>query len=199
MSARATVAYRAAANGGKDHVLRQLHVPMLAAALAGFALLLAPADAQAEGGAARISGTRVEAHGLIGWGIGGGLRFEVPIVPNGFLRGSVRDELALGFGGEFIPFFLHGGRVELGVGMGPVGALVWNLYLNARWSLFPELGATLLFTDHGIGRFADEHHGGLHLHADGLLGFGLRYHAGRRSAFVVRFNYPYGLHLGVTF
>ncbi len=178
---------------------RSPRLPTLAAGLAALALLLGPTEVYADGGAARISGTRVEAHGLIGWGIGAGLRLEVPIVPQGFLRGSVRDELALGFGGEFIPFFLHGGRIELGVGMAPLGALVWNLYLNARWSIFPELGAALLFTDHGIGRFSDEHGGGLHLHADGLLGFGLRYHSGRRSAFVVRFNYPFGLHLGVTF
>ncbi len=167
-----------------------------------FALLLAPAATGAqEGGTPRISGTRVEAHGVIGWGLGAGLRLEVPIVSNGFLRGSVRDELALGFGGEVLVLFLHGGHADLGLAMAPVGVLVWNVYLNRRWSLFPELGATIVFGGPGIGRFAhgDDHDGHYHIDVDGVLGFGLRYHSGRRSAFVVRFNYPFGLHLGVTF
>ncbi len=183
------------------------HLPSkcwLHVAIAAFAWTFVPMALEAqEGGAPRISGTRVEAHGVLGWGLGAGLRLEVPIVPNGFLRGSgsVRDEFALGFGGEALVLFLRDGHADLGLALAPVGVFVWNVYLNRRWSIFPELGATIVFGGPGIGRFAhrDDHGSHYHIDVDGVIGFGLRYHSGRRSAFVVRFNYPFGLHLGVTF
>lgn len=77
-----------------------------------------------------------------GFGVGGGIRIGIPLVPAGFL-GRVNDSFALSVGGDllFLPNYYYG------VGYASTTAEVighvdvqWNFFLTEKWSVFPELG-----------------------------------------------------------
>lgn len=151
----------------------------------------------------QIQGARGDVHASLDWytvfGVGG--RVEFAIVPDGFIRGNVRDELALSLGGElfFAPTYAGWNAYEgqpYGV---PIVAVQWNFYLGDHWSIFPELGVALHvgfdrngWTDHyGYG------YGWIYPAPD--VGFGARYHFGPRVALLMRASTPAGLQVGLNF
>lgn len=156
-------------------------------------------EAQADDGYitnAGISDIRVDVHADVDWYgmFGVGVRGEFPILRDGLVNGSVRDELALSVGGDllFVPFdrnYYTGGAYAI-----PIVAGQWNFYLGDHWSIFPELGVAvhLGFDDVGYGERA-------WLYATPDLGFGVRYHFDRRAALLLRVATPCGAQIGMTF
>jgi len=159
------------------------------APLLALASIASPAAAQQS---IMIDGARPELHLGIGWGaeLGVGARVDIPVVPSGFISGA-DDEFALSPGGEL--YFDDGGDGEVFVA--GVFATQWNFYLDAEWSVFPELGLALVFGDHGRGRGGDDSELRLKL----LVAVGGRYHWSRRNALVLRVSVPFGVQVGVTF
>ena len=162
--------------------------------LAGFA-----GDARADDGYATNSGIddiRVDVHADVDWYgmFGVGVRGEFPIVRDGVVHGSVRDEIALSLGGDllFVPFsrgYYDGGAYAI-----PIVAAQWNFYFGDHWSIFPEVGAAVhLGFDHdGYGDRA-------WLYATPDLGFGVRFHFDRHAALLFRVASPCGAQIGMTF
>lgn len=145
---------------------------------------------------------RVEAHGTLSTyeGIGGGIRGEFVVLPEGALP-DVNDDISLTAGGDAIIFFDdddhdHAGHDHdnEGLGIWAAGAVQWNFYLGQDWSLFPELGIWLQFGEDGHGHGDDDD-----IDMDLLLGVGGRYHTSARSAILLRIEYPGLLHIGVQF
>ena len=189
----------------------------IAATLAALATLVAASDADAQrrrgprfSQGRAIDGVRIDVHGTLAWygGLGGGLRVDIPIVPNGFIEG-IHDELAISFGGEifFWAWYACNRRNcgdgywdyrHDGVAVMPLGAAQWNFYLNESWSLFPELGfaAWLFWHDHDGGG-PDDTHG--HFRASPLISFGARWHFTERNALLFRATWPVGFQFGITF
>jgi hypothetical protein len=133
-----------------------------------------------EAASAQIQGVRPEGHLNLGFhgDVGLGFRVDIPIVPSGLLD-TANDELALSPGAD-----LSFGGDSVGVGI-PV-ALQWNFYLTRDWSVFPELGLAVFFSDDD----AD---------FDILVALGARYHMSLRNALFLRIGWPFGLQFGVTF
>lgn len=157
--------------------VRFLATPALACVISVASWVLAtPASAQ-------ISGVRPELHLdlAIHGDPGVGARLDIPIVPEGFIDGTV-DELAISPGIDL----LFGGDLWIGL---PV-AFQWNFYLERKWSVFPELGLALFVGDHPK---KDD------IGIDLLVALGGRYHLTDRNALVLRLGYPFGLQFGVTF
>jgi hypothetical protein len=150
----------------------------------------------------QIKGMRLDLHGNIDryspFGAGG--RLEFAIVPDGFLRGNVHDELALSFGadGFFGPRDLGWNGYDGGAYLIPIGAVQWNFYLGDRWSIFPEVGVAVhVGLDHDGW---DDPHGHTHtwLYPEADLGFGARYHFTPHVALLMRISTPGGLQVGVV-
>ncbi len=141
-----------------------------------------------------IDGVRPELHVGLGWEgeLGFGARVDIPIVPRGFID-DLHDELALSPGGEL--YFEGGGDGDIAIA--GVFAAQWNLYLDPEWSVFPELGLALIFSDRDRGRNDDDEDADLRLRP--LLAAGGRYHWSRRNAIVMRLSWPFGLQVGITF
>lgn len=146
---------------------------------------------------------RLEAHGTLSTyeGIGGGLRGEFVILPEGAIP-NFDDDISLTAGADAIIFFDdhdhdHPGHEDDhdddGLGIWPSGAVQWNFYLGREWSVFPELGIWLQLGEDGHGHDNDE------IDMDLLLGIGARYHLGGRSAILIRLEYPGLLHIGAQF
>ena len=94
----------------------------------------------------------IEPHALIGYGflggfssfgVGGGIRFGIPIVPSGFLSG-VNDSFAISVGGDFLYVPNYGPYNGLGELIGHADAQ-WNFFLTEKWSVFGELGVAPRF------------------------------------------------------
>ena len=137
---------------------------------------------------AQIQGVRPEVHLDLGFhaDLGFGMRVDIPIVPGGLLN-SAKDELAISPGADLL---FDDGEVWVAV---PV-ALQWNFYIQREWSVFPEVGLSLLFGHH--------HHNHRHeddLGVDFLLAVGGRYHFSERNALVLRIGWPIGIQFGITF
>jgi hypothetical protein len=173
------------------HVCRSRWRPP-ARALSGAAALVlfaTPATAQES---VMIDGVRPEVHVGIGWDaeLGFGARADIPIVPDGFVN-DVHDELALSPGGEI---YFDGGD-DGDIAIAAVLAAQWNFYLDPEWSVFPELGLALIFSDRDRGRNDDD----ADLRLRPLFAVGGRYHWSRRNAIVMRLSFPFGLQVGMTF
>lgn len=141
-----------------------------------------------------IDGARPEVHVGLGWEgeLGFGARVDIPIVPRG-LSDDVHDELALSPGGELYFDGGDGGDVDIA----GVFAVQWNLYLAPEWSVFPELGLALIFSDHDRGQNDNDDDAGLRLRP--LIAAGGRWHWSRRNSLVMRVSWPFGLQVGITF
>ena len=137
----------------------------------------------------RFAHFRFEIHAGFNWygAIGGGARFEFPIVPRGILT-NVDDELALSFGAEVFYFYVPD---YPGVGVAPLLALQWNFYVARNVSIFPEIGVALLFGP------ARERYWVSYVAP--YAGFGIRFHFTDRNALLMRASWPAGLQLGITF
>lgn len=190
-------------------------VAIMAVITAGICLTAADAEAQRRGRARKIDGVRFDVHLDIGWheAFGAGFRVDIPIVPDGFLRGgSVQDELALspGFDLFFFAFHdrhhdgrrFHGNlRYHDGVSFMPLMAVQWNLYLNESWSIFPEAGGAVALWNYD--HCHDSPGPDCHSHTDvnffPLLSFGARWHFSDRNALLFRVSWPIGFQFGITF
>ena len=147
-----------------------------------------------------IHGVRPEIHfdaGFHGY-LGAGFDLEIPIVPDGVLRG-MDDEIAIVPGFDFLFYdFVHDG--PHGLGFAPQVTAQWTFYVSRRWSVFPEVGATVLITtekDHPyFHRYGKK---GKHFYADPVGAFGARFHINQRNALVFRIGYPFGGQIGFTF
>lgn len=164
--------------------------------------LATTADAQRRGGANKIDTVRFDVHGDFAWySLGAGFRVEFAIVPDGFLQGDIEDELALspGFDMFFVPYATVHNYSD--VVFAPLIVAQWNLYLNDKWSVFPELGMVTLFGNYG--RFAHRHRywdqGHSHVYFDVAANVGARYHFSDRVALLMRVGYPAGFQIGITF
>lgn len=170
-----------------------------------FCLLAAtaiPSDAEAQG--RHIQGLRPEVHAGVGFHgfLSAGFDLEFAIVPDGFLR-SMDDELALAVGFDLLfgDFGRRGDRDDpRGVGFAPNITAQWNLYLSEKWSVFPEVGITVLFLTEGDHRYYRGHgRGGRRGYVDAVAGIGARMHFGRRFALVFRVGFPFGAQIGLNF
>ena len=151
----------------------------------------------------QIEGARGDIHAAVDWytvfGVGG--RIEFAIVPNGFIGGEVRDELALSFGGDilFAPTYFGWNAYSGAAYAVPVAAVQWNFYLGDHWSVFPELGVAVHVGFDGNG-WRDSHgysYGWVYPAPD--VGVGARYHFGSRTALLFRISTPAGLQIGLNF
>lgn len=149
---------------------------------------IAPAPARAETQRSHHA-IRLDGHGSIGWygDLSVGFRVEFPIVPDGLVDG-VDDELSLSPGLDFL-WFYHPDFP--GVGIYPLVMAQWNFYLGERWSVFPELGATLIFAEH-----RDRY---WRTFIAPVIAAGGRYHFSDRLALLVRVGWPVGLSVGLVF
>lgn len=143
---------------------------------------------------------RLEAHGTLSAyeGIGAGIRGEFVALPNGAIP-NLNDDISFTAGGDAILFFdgddhdhAHDHDDE-GLGIWASGAVQWNFYLSKEWSVFPELGMWLQFGEDG------RHHDDDAFDMDLLVGLGVRYHLGGRSAILFRIEHPGLLHIGMQF
>jgi hypothetical protein len=115
------------------------------------ALHAAPAEAQPRGG----SGAPGRGSNILSfWGVldpgpvdgfGVGVRYMLPIVPEGILgHARVRDELTLEFGADFLhyneSFGYYGYNADYNWnGFLPVLGATWNLWFTPRLALYPKL------------------------------------------------------------
>lgn len=162
----------------------------------GLLLIGSASQAAAQSSANHISGVRPEAHIALGGhgDLGAGFRVDIPIVPEGFIRGA-DDEFALspGLDIQFVNFDHH--EDDDDVLFIPQLATQWNFYFPRGWSIFPELGAAFVIGS----RHRGYHHHGDDFHIDALVAFGARYHFSDRNALVMRLGFPSGFQIGLSF
>jgi hypothetical protein len=78
-------------------------------------------------------------------GVGVGVRYMLPIAPQGILQGSsIRDEFTLEFGADFLHYNDRIGPYPYYVdydwnGFLPVVGATWNLWFTPRFALYPKL------------------------------------------------------------
>jgi hypothetical protein len=165
---------------------------VLAAALGAATAAALPATAAAQAGPP--SNVRLDVHlDTSPWYSNGGLgfRFDIPIVREGLIDGgSVRDDLSLSLGGEFIWFW---DRRYSGLGLIPLAMFQWNFYLGRSFSLFPELGLAFLWGPRGW----NNDYWGTYIAPAVQVGF--RWHFSASNALLVRIGWPAGLQVGITF
>ncbi len=140
-----------------------------------------------------IGGIRPEVHGSVGGhgDLGAGFRVDIPIVPEGFISGA-NDEFALspGLDIQFVDLDGHDHLLLI-----PQLAVQWNFYFRRPWSIFPELGAAIVFGSSHHGYHDDD----VDVHVDPLFAFGARYHFSARNALILRAGFPSGFQIGVSF
>lgn len=157
----------------------------------------------------KIDGVRPELHISLGPGFGTGFQLEIPIVPDGFLKhNKFEDELVISPGFEFFLLQFHGHHhgpdddVHGGFNpaFGPTIAARWNVYVHDQWSVFPELGLTVMIAEDHFA-YHGHHHGNDHYHAyvDPMIGGGARWHFSDRGSLVFRLVFPFGFQFGVAF
>lgn len=132
---------------------------------------------------------KYDAHATMGWylGAGVGARVGVPVVPRGFVE-NLDDDLMITAGFDAFYFF-HPDHP--GVGVFPVVAAQWNFYINHEWSVFPEVGAALLFAP-GRNRF-------FRVPVGPHMGAGARWALSDSIELMMRVSWPAGAQIGVSF
>ncbi len=132
---------------------------------------------------------RFDIHAMLGYyaEVGGGLRVDIPLIRSGILD-ALDDDLSLTLGAEILYFYYD---MYTGLGVYPVLAFQWNFYISESWSIFPEIGATLVFAPHRE-RFYPSF---IAPHA--MLG--VRWHISVHNTLFVRAGWPEGVQLGLTF
>ena len=172
---------------------------LLAATAVMAAALAIPSTTEAQ--SHQIEGVRPEVHfdaGLHGY-FGAGFDLEIPIVPNGFLRG-MDDELAIVPGLDFLFFdYRYDGDGYGGFGVAPNLTAQWNLYVSNKWSIFPEVGFVILFTTDDRNPYYRRYGPRRNVWADPVVAFGARWHFSDRNALTFRIGYPFGFQFGITF
>lgn len=177
----------------------------------GMLSVATPANAQIRRGQGRrIQGVRPEVHLDFGADdIGIGFRIDIPIIPDGFLGGNAPDDEFVLSPGIDLMFFdfdsdvchNHDGRGDHchddDIGFWPVLMAQWNIYLNDKWSVFPELGIVFLIGDDY--RRGHRGHGDKNFFVTPAASIGARWHFSRRMSLLMRLNFPAGAQIGLTF
>jgi hypothetical protein len=194
----------------QNHKATTFAAPTLALALAG-GILAAPTPARADDtikhpGDHPAYTFEVEPHLLLGWdnvyggnGWGGGVRFGIPIVDNGFVD-SINNSVAISFGVDLLHYdrCWHAGSCVGNYIDFPV-AMQWNFYVGKRWSVFGEPGLVLY---HGF--FEDCPNGVVCPGApvatslEPALFLGGRYYLSDRTTLTMRIGFP-SFSFGVSF
>ncbi len=173
-------------------VRTRLDVLMTSAALAlAAALLVTPSGAEAQN-ADVPPNVRLDVHGNFGFYsyFGGGLRVDIPIVRDGFLRANgVKDDLSISPGVELFGAYRRG---EDGFGVMPMVMVQWNIYVG-NWSFFPEAGIAVIW---GPRRWNDRYYSN---YVAPSFQLGARWHFSRTNALLLRVGWPAGLQVGITF
>lgn len=151
----------------------------------------------------------IEPHGVLGWtywdsayygffGIGGGVRFSIPLCKNCFIP-KINNNVAISFGADFVSYPFGNGNFALTYLVLPV-ALQWNFFVHKKWSVGPEFGFAPV-----IGIFYDYNNcgGGFGCHNWGIYptfsAVG-RYHFNDRVALTMRIGTPPEFfNIGVSF
>ena len=159
-------------------------------AVALVALLGAPGVTQAQ--AEPPPDLRLDVHGDFGWyhSFGAGVRFDIPIVRDGFTRSSsVKDDLSISPGVEL--FSAYG--PYSGMGVIPMVMVQWNLYFAHKFSFFLEAGIAMLLAPSGW----SHHYYDNVIAPVGQLGF--RWHFSDAMALLIRVGWPAGTQIGIAF
>jgi hypothetical protein len=165
------------------------------------------------GNAPKIQGVRFDVHLDLGWDdFGVGFRVDIPVVPDGFLRSSrVEDEFVISPGLDVMFFDWDDDHYDRcnddfdddDIGIWPVVVAQWNIYLNDKWSVFPELGIAFMFLDSWDDDWEFRRGGWVcdddDFDVTAAVSFGARYHFTRRLSLLMRVNWPAGLQIGLTF
>lgn len=135
---------------------------------------------------AREASVSFDVHLTVGWyaAAGGGLRADLPVVREGLID-VVEDDVRIGLGADVLWYWSQDDQIAFY----PHAVLQWNFYLDERWSVFPEVGAVLMFPRPHFWR----------TFIAPMVSLGARYHFSDRNAFLVRVSWPHGLQLGLTF
>ena len=176
---------------------------LLVAALVAVAFIL-PASADAQQGRIREGNRpdhsfRLDVHANATWwaSFGAGVRFEIPIVPQGFIDG-VDDELALSPGFELL--FLHAGDQASQAAPITLMTVQWSFWLSEMWSVFAEVGGALVFANWGP---VHHRHSRYQEHTDvgftPVINLGGRLHLSPTIALLMRVGWPMGGEFGVVF
>lgn len=174
------------------------------AALVAAGLVLPAASAHAQQARIREGNRpdhsfRLDVHGNATWwgSFGAGLRFEIPIVPDGFIAG-VDDELALSPGFELL--FIHAGAQASQAAPITLMTVQWSFWLSEMWSVFAEVGGALIFANwgpvHHRHRFYDGH---TDVGFTPVFNIGGRLHLSPTIALLMRVGWPMGGEFGVVF
>jgi hypothetical protein len=126
-----------------------MHQAWLMTAAVALLLIAAPATAQpssSESGGIAQEGPRstgISAWGILGYGngLGVGGRFMMTAVPEGFLQHDrFKDQLAVEFGVDLLRFSYDFLSDDYGfMAILPVAGVLWNVWLNDRFALYPKL------------------------------------------------------------
>jgi hypothetical protein len=185
---------------------RFLMLGLLGAALFGGMALASPSQAEAQSYIQRpFRGERpfqLDVHGGFAWhgfGFAGGVRFNVPLIHNGFIS-SINNSFYLSFGADayFVCYRRCGHNDNrYGPGLGFPITVHWEFYFSEVFSLFAEVGANVYFHpgffDDGDGRFFDGNGGAWFIGA-----IGGRIAFSRSFGLVFRIGNPYSS-FGITF
>jgi len=123
-------------------------------ALVALLLGASPAQAQRAGGA-RGSGNQLSLYGIASYywhgnGVGAGVRYELPLIPEGLLRAQVRDDVSLDVGvdyvhvswGDYYDYNPYTGWYWTDISFNaliPTVGLLWNFHLTPRLTVYPKL------------------------------------------------------------
>lgn len=125
----------------------------LLATAAALALFAVPAQAQHGG---RGPGNQLSLYGIgsyywHGAGVGLGVRYELPLIPEGLLRAQVRDDVTLDFGADFV-HVSWGDYWDYNPNTGnyywadasfnalmPAVGLLWNFHITPQLTVYPKI------------------------------------------------------------
>jgi hypothetical protein len=146
----------------------------------------------------------IEPHGILGWGfgwgpvgVGGGVRFSIPVCKNCFVP-KINNNVAISFGADFAvyPFSDYYGASPSFVFL-PV-ALQWNFFVARKWSVGAEPGVTPWVGIAGYDNYCREP--GCHnWFIWPSLAVVARYHFNEHVALTMRAGFPEFFNLGVSF
>jgi hypothetical protein len=155
------------------------------------ALLAAPGSASAQAGPP--PGVRLDVHGDFGWyhSAGAGMRVDIPIVREGFIRSAnVSDDLSISPGLDLFSMYGNGYH---GIGLMPIVMVQWNIYFARQFSVFAELGLVLLFGPN------DWRQGTFDSYIGPAFQLGFRWHFSDAVALLLRGGWPTGGQIGLAF
>jgi hypothetical protein len=146
-------------------------------------------DTEDAGGQREHADVLFDVHAMLGYyaEVGVGVRVDIPVIDDGLVEGP-DDALFLTLGAEVA--YVYWSMFE-GFAVYPLLAFQWNFYLDSEWSLFPEIGVTLLFGSNREEWFPS--------FVAPVAAFGVRYHFAQRNAVFVRAGWPTGVQIGLTF